>query len=93
MFRFIPVAALAALALTSAPSQANPAPSSSAGYSCQQLPEIKAASERVVAKQVDRDRIAWQVKQAERLCGEGKVQEAKGYLDLAHSMVIKDHQH
>ncbi|MGE5517137.1 MAG: hypothetical protein ACM31D_15130 [Bacteroidota bacterium] len=93
MFRLISVAAVAALALTSASAMANSAPPSSAGYSCQQLPEIKAALDRVIAKQADRDRIGWQVNQAERLCSEGKAQEAKGYLDLAHSMVFKDHTH
>lgn len=93
MFRFISVAAVAALAFASTPASASSDQPSSAGYSCQQLPEIKAAFDRVLAKQVDRDRIAWQVKQAERLCGEGKAQEAKGYLDLAHSMVLKDHKH
>lgn len=66
---------------------------SAAGYSCEQLPEIKKASERVTAKQNDRDRIMWQIVQAERLCKEGKTEEAKGYLDLAHSMVLKDHKH
>lgn len=95
MIRFMSAAAAVALTLVSTATLAAnaPAASSSAGYSCQALPEIKAAAAGVVAKQVDRDRIAWQVKQAERLCSEGKEQEAKGYLDLAHSLVIKDHAH
>lgn len=66
---------------------------SAAGYSCQQLPEIKKSFERFLGKQVDRDRVQWQITQADRLCKEGKTEEAKGYLDLAHSMVLKDHKH
>ncbi len=95
MIRFNFVAAAAALALVSTAALAGTeaAPSSSSGYSCKNLPEIKAAAAGVVAKQVDRDRIAWQVKQADRLCTEGKEQQAKGYLDLAHSLVLKDHSH
>ncbi len=93
MTRFIPAFVLVTLAFAPALVQATPAPSSSANYSCQQLAEIKNAAGKVVAKQNDRDRINWQVRQAERLCKQGNDQQAKGYLDLAHSMVIQDHTH
>ncbi len=92
MSRSLFLSVFAAAILAAVSSQAATA-QSSAGYSCEQLPEIKKAFERVFAKQVDRERIRWQVVQAERLCKEGKTEEAKGYLDLAHSMVLKDHKH
>ncbi|MEW6107091.1 MAG: hypothetical protein AB1563_12145 [Bacillota bacterium] len=91
MSRSLFLSALAAtvFAFVSGPAAAE----SAAGYSCQQLPEIKKSFERFTGKQVDRDRVEWQIKQADRLCTEGKTEEAKGYLDLAHSMVLKDHKH
>lgn len=92
MFRSLFLAAFAVVVAASMPGQAS-AQQSSAGYSCEQLPEIKKAAARYTAATKDRDRVKWNVDQAERLCKEGKAQDAKGYLDLAHSLVLKDHKH
>ncbi|ARJ66163.1 hypothetical protein WV31_11065 [Magnetospirillum sp. ME-1] len=88
MSRSITIAALAAL-LLAAPAWAQ----SSKGTSCDQLPEIKQAFKRFDGKPADRDRAKWQIETAEKLCKEGKADEAKGYIDVAHGLVLKDHKH
>ncbi|TAN71010.1 MAG: hypothetical protein EPN20_05025 [Magnetospirillum sp.] len=63
------------------------------GTACKQLPEIKKALDHFDGKKADRERAQWQVAQADKLCKDGKPDEAKSYLDLAHSLVLKDHKH
>ncbi len=61
--------------------------------SCNLLPEIKQAFKRFDGKPADRDRAKWQIDTAEKLCKDGKADEAKGYIDVAHGLVLKDHKH
>jgi hypothetical protein len=88
MSRSFAVIAVAA-ALLSAPAMAQ----SSKTKSCELLPEIKKALDHFDGKKADRERAQWQVAQADKLCKDGKPEEAKTYLDLAHSLVLKDHKH
>lgn len=78
-----------ATALLSVPAMAQ----SSKAKSCDQLPEIKQAFKRFDGKPADRDRAKWQIETAEKLCKDGKADEAKGYIDVAHGLVLKDHKH
>ncbi len=88
MSRSFAAIAIAAV-LLSAPAMAQ----SSKGTSCDQLPEIKQAFKRFDGKPADRDRAKWQIETAEKLCKDGKADEAKGYIDVAHGLVLKDHKH
>jgi hypothetical protein len=89
MSRAIFASALVAATIVAAPAMAAPA-----GSTCQEvLPEVKAAFQKYTAVTQDRDRVQWQIAQGERLCKEGKDQQASGYLDLAHSMLRINDQH
>jgi hypothetical protein len=86
MSRSFAIIAVAA-ALLSAPAMAQ------SSKACDQLPEIKQAFKRFDGKPADRDRAKWQIETAETLCKDGKADEAKGYIDVAHGLVLKDHKH
>ena len=88
MSRAFAVIAVAA-ALLSAPAMAQ----SSKVKSCELLPELKQALKRFDGKPADRDRAKWQIETAEKLCKDGKADEAKGYIDVAHGLVLNDHKH
>ncbi|ARJ64703.1 hypothetical protein WV31_02960 [Magnetospirillum sp. ME-1] len=88
MSRSITIAVLAAL-LLGAPAWAQ----SSKAKSCDLLPELKQGLKHFDGKPADRDRAKWQIETAEKLCKEGKADEAKGYIDVAHGLVLKDHKH
>ncbi len=88
MSRSFTIIAIAAT-LLSAPAMAQ----SSKGTSCDQLPELKQAFKHFDGKPADRDRAKWQIETAEKLCKDGKADEVKGYIDLAHGLVIKSHKH
>ncbi|WP_096703369.1 hypothetical protein [Magnetospirillum sp. 15-1] len=88
MSRSFAVIAVAA-ALMSAPAIAQ----SSKAKSCELLPELKQGLKHFDGKPADRDRAKWQIETAEKLCKDGKAGEAKGYIDVAHGLVLKDHKH
>lgn len=83
-------AAVLSLVTVASIAEADPAAS---GYSCAQVPELKDALTRHARPQKDRDFADSLIKRADNFCREGKEEQARGYIDLAHSRLLPGHKH